>query len=313
MSQPIIIDTDPGVDDTMAILFALRSPELKVVGLTTVYGNSYVDVTTRNALRVLELAGCDDIPVARGAEGPLLRRYSDPPTFVHGHDGLGDAGVAAEPKRGVHRLNAAEFIVETVRARPGEITLVPIGPLTNIALALKLEPRLAQWVKQVVVMGGTFGAPGNVSPVAEANIWNDPEAAAIVLDAPWPVVMVGLDVTTAVVMDAEYLRELESAHNPCTDLIARIIPIYQNYHDEHYGMNGGMHTHDPSAIAYLLDPTLFQTIRARVRVATQGYAAGQIIVDRRGKWYDGPEVELCMGVDAPRFLKLYKERMTKNQ
>ncbi len=309
MSHPILIDTDPGIDDAMAILFALRAPELQVLGLTTVFGNHYVDVTTRNARRVLELVGHGDIPVARGAEGPLLRHYAGPPTFVHGDDGLGDAGVAADPERGAQSLTAAQFIVETVMARPGEVTLVPIGPLTNIALALKLEPRLAQTVKQVVLMGGTMLAPGNVSPVAEANIHNDPEAAAIVFGAPWHVVMVGLDVTYATIMDRAYMRELEAAHNVYTDLLARIVPLYQKYHDEHHALKGGMHTHDPSAIAYLLEPGLFTTVRHCVRVETQGYAAGQVIADRTGKHYDGPRIEICVGVDAPRLLKLYKERL----
>ena len=310
MTQPILIDTDPGIDDVMAILFALRSPELHVLGLTTVFGNHYVDVTTRNARRVLELVGHGAIPVARGAEGPLLRRYAGPPTFVHGHDGLGDAGVAADPERGAHSLPAAQFIVETVMAHPGEVTLVPIGPLTNIALALKLEPRLAQAVKQVVLMGGTLLAPGNVSPVAEANIHNDPEAAALVFSASWHVVMVGLDVTCATIMDRAYMLELEAAHNVYTDLLARIVPLYQKYHDEHHALQGGMHTHDPSAIAYLLEPGLFKTVTHRVRVETQGYAAGQVIADRTGKHYDGPKTEICVEVDAPRLLELYKERLT---
>ncbi|MGB8644576.1 MAG: nucleoside hydrolase [Anaerolineae bacterium] len=308
--KSIIIDTDPGVDDAMAILFALKSPELTVAGLTTVYGNHYIDVTTRNALRLLELAGRPDIPVARGATGPLLRPYRDPPTFVHGEDALGDAGLAGESRLRPVTVSAAEFIVETVMAHPGAITLVPIGPLTNIALAYKLEPRIAQAVQQVVLMGGTMVAPGNVSPVAEANVHNDPEAAAIVFGAPWPVVMVGLDVTTAIVMDAAYLRDLEAAHTPYTDLIARMIPVYQKYHDEHYGMKGGMHTHDPSAIAYVLDPTLFRTVHHRVRIPVAGYADGMIIADRLAQWYDGPATEICTGVDAPRLLQLYREQIT---
>jgi uridine nucleosidase len=194
-------------------------------------------------------------------------------------------------------------------ARPGQVTLVPIGPLTNIALALKLEARLANAVKGVVLMGGTLLAPGNVSPVAEANIYNDPEAAAIVFGAPWRVVMVGLDVTYVTVMDGAYVRELAAASNPYTDLIARIVPLYQKYHDEHHGLKGGMHTHDPSAIAYLLDPTLFTTVQHCVRVATEGYATGAVIADRLDKHYDGPQTEICVGVDAPRLLDLYKKRL----
>ncbi len=313
LARPIIIDTDPGVDDAMAILFALRSPEVQVLGLTTVFGNHYVGVTTRNARRLLELAGRGEIPVARGAEGPLFRRYSSPPTFVHGQDGLGDAGIAGEPQHGPLGIPAARFIVEQVLARPGEVTLVPIGPLTNIALALKLEPRLAEAVRQVVLMGGTMSAPGNVSPVAEANIYNDPEAAALVFAASWPLVMVGLDVTYETIMDAVYMRELAASGDPYAELLARIVPVYASYHAEHYGLGGGMHTHDPSAIAYVLDPTLFTTAKHRVRVETQGYAAGQTIVDRADKFYDGPERAICIGVDSPRLLALYKQRLTKGK
>jgi inosine-uridine nucleoside N-ribohydrolase len=307
----ILFDTDPGIDDTMALLFALCSPELDVIGLTCVFGNAFVDTTTRNALRVLELAGRDDIPVARGAAQPLARTYTDPPTFVHGHDGLGDAGLTSEPRRKPLDIPAAQFIVETVMARPSEITLVPVGPLTNIALALKLEPRIAQAVKQVVIMGGTMTAPGNTSPVSEANIYNDPEAASLVFGAGWPMVMVGLDVTTKVVMSAEYLRELASAGNRYTDIIARIVPLYQQFHDMRYQMKGDIHTHDPSAIAYCLAPTLFKTVRHRVRIETQGYASGQVIADRLNRFYDGPEIDLCVDVDAPRLLALYKQRLTR--
>ncbi len=310
MLQSIIIDTDPGIDDVMAILFALASPELDVVGLTSVFGNHYIDITTRNALHLLELAGCPDIPVARGAAGPLFGAFTNPPTFVHGHDALGDAGVAADPAIQTLSVSAAQFIVEKVMARPGEITLVPIGPLTNIALAYKLEPRIAGAVKQVVLMGGTLSAPGNVSPVAEANVYNDSQAAAIVFGAPWPVVMVGLDVTTASVMDVGYLESLQAAHTRYTDIITRILPIYVRYHEEHYHMQGGIHNHDPSAIAYLLDPTLFKTADYRVRVATEGYADGMVIADRLEKWYAGPMTEICIGVDAPRLLKLYRECIT---
>ncbi len=310
MSQPIIIDTDPGIDDVMAILFALKSPELDVLGVTTVYGNHYVDVTTRNALRLLELAGRPDIPVARGAAQPMFRVFDNPPTHVHGEDALGDAGLSTEPKIYPTNVSAADFIVQTAMEYPGDVTLVAIGPLTNLALAYKLEPLVAEAVKQVVLMGGTMVAPGNVSPVAEANVHNDPEAAAIVFGAPWPVVMIGLDVTAHTVMDATYLRALEAAHTPYTDIIARIIPAYQKYHDEHYGMKGGMHTHDPSAIAYVIDPTLFQTVHHRVRVAVEGYADGMVIADRQDKWYEGLTTEIAVGVDVERLLRLYRERIT---
>ncbi len=312
MARSIIIDTDPGIDDTMAILFALRSPEVRVIGLTTVFGNHYVGVTTRNARRVLEMVGHGDIPVARGAETPLLRPYKGPPVHVHGQDGLGDGGVSGEPAFPPIPLPAAQFIVEQVMTHPGEITLVAIGPLTNIALALKLEPRIADAAHEIIVMGGTVLAPGNVSPVAEANVRNDPEAAALVFSAPWHLVMVGLDVTTATVMDAEYLAELETANNLYTDLISHIAPHYLKYHEEHYGVSG-LHTHDPSAVAYAVDPTLFESINHPARIETQGYAAGEVIVDRLNKFYDGRPIEFCIQVDSPRLLALFRKNLLRPQ
>lgn len=311
MPESILIDTDPGIDDFMAILFALKSPELDVVALTTVFGNHFVEITTRNALRLLELAERDDIPVARGAYSPLVREYNSPPTVVHGEDGLGDAGLTEEPVSDPAHARAAQFIVEAVMSRPGEITLVPIGPLTNIAMALKLEPRLVKATRRVVLMGGTAFAPGNVSPVAEANIHNDPEAAALVLGAGWDVVMVGLDVTMQVVMGRAYVGELAASNSPYAKLITRIVPHYQAFHAAEYASDGSLHTHDPTAIAYLVRPDLFTTIRRRVRVGTSGYATGQIIVDRTGKFYDGVETTICAGVDAGGVLDLFRERITR--
>lgn len=312
MPESILIDTDPGIDDFMAILFALKSPELDVLALTTVFGNHYIEITTRNALVTLELAGRDDIPVARGAYAPLVRAYHGPPTSVHGHDGLGDAGFTTEPESEAAHTRAAQFIVEAVMSRPGKITLVPLGPLTNIAMALKLEPRLVQATKRVVLMGGVAFAPGNVSPVAEANIHNDPEAAAVVLGANWDVVMVGLDVTTRVVMPPRYIGELGESGSIYGKLVARVVPHYQAYHSQAYGNDGALYTHDPSAIAYLIRPELFTTVRHPVRVDTwSGYGMGQIIVDRSGKWYPGVETTICADVDAAGVLELFRERITR--
>lgn len=311
MPESILIDTDPGIDDAMAILFALKAPELDVLALTTVFGNHFVEITTRNALRLLELAGREDIPVARGAGSPLVRSFTSPPTFVHGEDGLGDAGLTGEPDSEAAHTRAAQFIVEAVMSRPGEITLVPIGPLTNIAMALKLEPRIVKAAKRVVLMGGTAFAPGNVSPVAEANIFNDPEAAAVVFGAGWDVVMVGLDVTTKIHMTRAYIDALGTTRAPYAELVARIAPHYQAFHLREYGNDGTLHTHDPAAIAYLIRPDLFQTVQHCVRVDRSSYGTGQIIVDRLGKWYDGVATTICTDVDEQGVLDLYRERITR--
>ena len=310
MPKKILIDTDPGVDDTMAILFALRSPELEVVGLTAVFGNTDVEICAQNALRLVELEGHGEIPVACGAARPIIRPPRSMGYHVHGRDGMG--GINPPPPQGkLVEMPAAQFIVETIRQNPGEITLVPVGPLTNIALAVRLEPRIIELVKEVVIMGGAAFVPGNATPAAEANICNDPHASAIVFSAGWPLTMVGLDVTTKVVMTAGYLAELGRAGNPATDLISRILPFYQNYFDSFYGAKGSIHTHDPSAIGYLIDPSLFQCEQMPVFVETEGQCAGQTVPDQHHQWIEGPLTNVCRGVDAERLLAMYKERMTK--
>ncbi|MBN1201859.1 MAG: nucleoside hydrolase, partial [Anaerolineae bacterium] len=237
MPHKIIIDTDPGVDDTMAIFFALRSPELDVIGLTTIFGNVHTDLATINALRLLEIADRIDIPVAKGADDPLTGPYEGPVPYVHGDDGQGNVHLPPPMTEPVPQT-AAEFIIEQVMSEPGAITLVPIGPLTNIALALRLEPRIAANVRQVVLMGGNALCPGNASPSAEANIRNDPEAADIVLGADWPVTMVGLDVTHQVNMTPDHLDRYTQADNPLAQHIARIVPLYREYFEAFVPIEG---------------------------------------------------------------------------
>ncbi len=309
MPKKILIDTDPGVDDAMAILFALRSPELEVLGLSAVFGNTDVDITAQNALRLVELEGHDHIPVAQGAARPLVNPIRDKGQHVHGVDGMGGTN-PPPPKGSLQPLTAAELIVETARKHPGELVLVPVGPLTNIALALRLEPRLAECVKEVVIMCGAAFVPGNASPVGEANIYNDPHAAAIVFNASWKLTMLGLDVTMKTVMTPAYLESLYQAGNPATTLISRILPFYQAYHDQIYGMGGAIHTHDPSAIAYLIDPSLYRAQEMPVYIETEGRCAGQTVPDPRNQWGDCPLINVCLDVDAPAVLELYRERLT---
>jgi len=311
MTQKIIIDTDPGIDDTMAITFALRSPELEVVGLTSVFGNADIETTTQNALRLVELEGHGHIPVARGSGVPLVLPPMELGTDVHGMDGMGNTN-PPPPAGKPLGIPAAQFIVETVMANPGEITLVPVGPLTNIALALLLEPRIAGLVRGVAIMGGAATVGGNISPTAEANIYHDPHAAETVFAAGWPLVMVGLDVTTKVIMEPGFLKEVCASDNPAARLIGRILPCYQSYFDMFYGTHGQIHTHDPSAVAYLVDPDLFETHDWPVYVGLDGRGMGQTIADPRRKWGAGrPAVKVCTGVNADGVLKLFKERLTR--
>lgn len=310
MPIKILIDTDPGVDDAMAILFALRSPELEVLGLSAVFGNTDVEYTAQNALRLVELEGHGHIPVALGAARPLVNPIRDKGQHVHGVDGMG--GINPPPPKGsLQPLSAAEFIIETARKHTGELVLVPVGPLTNIALALSLEPRLTEWVKEVVIMGGAAFVPGNASPVGEANIYNDPHAASIVFNAGWKLTMVGLDVTMKTVMTPAYLEQIYQAGNPATTLISRILPFYQAYHDQIYGLGGAIHTHDPSAIAYLVNPGLYHTQEIPVYVEIEGRCAGQTVPDPRNQWEGCPLINVCLEVEARAVLDLYRHRLTR--
>jgi inosine-uridine nucleoside N-ribohydrolase len=312
MPKKIVIDTDPGIDDAMAILFALASPEIDVVGLTTIFGNVHTPQATQNALRLLEFAGRSDIPVAHGTELPLYGDLDGVADFVHGINGLGDIP-HGEPAGTPDARNAAQFIVDTVMADPGQVTLVPIGPLTNIALALALEPRIVDNVAEVVVMGGAATVSGNVNPAAEANIYNDPHAADRVFTARWPLLtMVGLDVTEQVIMDEEYLRSLRGS---CMGAyLEEISRFYLDFYEHANGLRM-CHTHDPSAIAYVIDSTLFRARLGPMRVIGEGLARGQTLWDRRQHWWgphawtNRPAVNVCLEVEAERLLELYRQRI----
>jgi inosine-uridine nucleoside N-ribohydrolase len=311
-THAIILDTDPGIDDAMALFLALRSPEVTVVGLTTVFGNSTVEATTRNALNLLHVAGRTDIPVAQGAARPMVLSLGKTGEFVHGQDAMGDIGWTdvLDPDLKPVDQPAAQFIVEQVMSNPGQITLAAIGPLTNLALALQLEPRIAQTVRSVVIMGGSVSAPGNVSPTAEANIYNDPHAAELVFGAGWALTMVGLDVTTAVRMDEPRFAALRNSAGLLGRFVGQIAPCYQRFHHERYGyQDGAVDVHDPSAIAYLIDPTLFRGHEWRMVVPVDGPARGTTIADRRDHFLSTPKVNCLTEVDAPRVLNMLQTRL----
>jgi purine nucleosidase len=310
MPRKIIIDTDPGIDDTMLIMGALHSPELEILGLTTVFGNAEVDVCAQNGLRLVELEGHQHIPVTQGCAKALFIPTAEVGTYVHGLDGMGNTNPPA-PKSKLDPRHAAQFIVDTVRANPGEVTLVPVGPLSNLGLALQLEPALPSLVKEVVLMGGAAYAPGNISPVAEANIAHDPHAAALVYGAGWKITMLGLDVTTQTTMTPDYLAAMFKHDTPAVRLIQQILPCYQAFHHQFYGMNGAIHTHDPSCLAYLLAPELYKTQSLPMFVETTGLCAGQTIPDPHKQWGNLAEVNVCLEVNSQAVLDLLFERITR--
>ncbi|MEM9062157.1 MAG: nucleoside hydrolase [Pseudomonadota bacterium] len=292
--KKIIIDTDPGIDDAMAIQLAFAHPELEVVGLTSIFGNVHVPIATRNALALAEMAG-SDCPVAEGADVPLVQPQRPPGYYVHGDDGFGNSGVI-EPKGKKDPRSAARFIVDTVNAHPGEITLCPIGPLTNIALALRLDPSIASKVAGVTIMGGAVEAPGNVTEFAEANIWHDPHAAAEVFKAEWPMTLIGLDVTEIVRCTPGDFSALEAASPKIGGFLNRAVQFYFEWHrtKPHYahGAFEGCFMHDPSAVLAITKPEFFTYRETPISIATDGER-----VAKTAPAPYGPAVKVALQVD----------------
>ncbi len=262
----VIIDTDPGVDDALALLLAMRSPELKIEAITPVAGNVPLELTLPNALRMVEIAGRTDIPVAAGARAPLMRRLVTA-TYAHGENGLGGA-VFPEPTTKPVATPAADMIRQIVRKYPGEVTLITIGPLTNIATALNSDPELASMVRALVMMGGSLSG-GNITPAAEFNVYVDPEAARIVFQSGIPVTMVGLDVTRRTSLTDDHVRTLEAAQNPVSQAAAEIGRNAIN-HNRDRGFLVGPNMHDSLAVAGFLDPAILKLQDYYIDVETTG-------------------------------------------
>ncbi|NDL63711.1 nucleoside hydrolase [Acerihabitans arboris] len=298
----IIIDCDPGVDDAVAILLALASPrEIELAGITTVAGNVPLARTEYNARRICTLAGREDIPVYAGCARPMLES-SGVGSTVHGDDGLGGV-LLPEPGFALRPGHAVDFIIRAVLDAPGEITLCPIGPLTNIALAIVKEPAIAGKIKQIVFMGGAAFCPGNVTPVAEFNIYADPWAAHIVLSAGIRQAMFGLDVTLQATITAPYLDHLQSL-GPRLAKIAAMMRGYQA---------GDPCLHDPCVIAWLIDPTLFDGVPGHAMVCHQEDALRgntMVAIKARHLQKTPANITLMTGVDRPRLLALLTERLS---
>lgn len=310
----VIYDTDPGVDDAMALLLLVRHPLVELIGVTTMFGNADIATTTRNALFLKQMLGFL-APVARGAAAPLVGAPDDPPTFVHGNNGLGDIALPAITKQAGPRP-AHQLIIDLVRANPNEVTIIAVGRMTNLERAMREAPDIVPLVKQVVVMGGAFGRnghTGNVTPVAEANIWGDPDAADLVFGAAWPVSIAGLDVTQQTIMTEAYVQEL--AHTGSDGAFVRAISaFYQNFHRESAGLDG-FYVHDSSAVALALHPEFYTTETGAVRVVTEGIAIGQTIIKPDGRnyppgpWEGRPSQTAATGVDADAVLRFYRDTL----
>lgn len=308
----LIIDTDPGVDDAIALLMVFQLPEFEVIGLTTIFGNVSTEDATQNALHLCEVAGFPDIPVAEGSPEPLKRGPPFIADFVHGSDGLGNTS-PSPPKNKKIDKNACEFLVDKVSEYPGEVTILALGPLTNIALAVKKDRSFASKVKRIVILGGSFFASGNINPAAEANIYGDPEAADIVFTCGAEIVVVGLNVTTQVMLSDQDLCELRDSGGRYGRYIYNISQFYKDWHVKSDGVHG-IYLHDPTCFAALYKPQLFEFKRGAVRVETQGICTGHTLMDlglknwnSNNPWTGVKPVSVGWTVDAAAVINLVKE------
>ncbi len=319
--KKIILDTDPGSDDAMALMLALNSPELDVRAVTVVPGNVTAKQGLENALRMMSLANRCDIPIAAGAQHPLFQKLITA-EFWHGKNGL--ANIELPPSKcKVDSRWGPDLIIELVHAAPHEITLVPVGPLTNIALAVEKDPSIVPLVKEVILMGGSITG-GNSTAAAEANIYNDPEAAQIVFQAGWPLTMVGLDVGDKTLLSAKYLEQLNQIHGPVNDFIHQVAHYLIDLSAK-FGFSGTP-MYDPLAVGVAIDATLVKAPLMRVDVETRGdFTRGETVANRhnmvernvlRGDRYmvEGvdkvePNAKVCVEVDAERFLQLFVSRI----
>lgn len=310
MARKIIIDTDPGQDDAVAILLALASPELEVVGITAVAGNVPLHLTEKNARKVCELAGKPDTKVYAGAVRPLVRPLVTA-EYVHGKTGL-DGPDLPEPTMPLQAQHGVDFIIETILSNPdGTITLCPLGPLTNIALALIRAPEIAPKICEIVLMGGGFFEGGNVTPAAEFNIYVDPHAAEVVLKSGIPIVMMPLDVTHKALTSRVRVEQFRAMKTPVGDATAALLDFFERFDEQKYGTDGGP-LHDPCVIAYLLKPELFKGRTCNVSVETNSeLTMGMTVIDWWHVTGREPNATVMRDIDAEGFFQLLTERISR--
>jgi len=302
----MILDVDTGIDDALALLLALKSKDVELVGITTVFGNVDVERATLNTLQVVELAGrAGEVPVAKGTDRPLFRTWDGPVPHIHGSNGIGGYELPMPSQRPIEE-SAADFIIRQTHEQPGEITLVFVGRLTNLAIALAKDPTIAKKAKRLVLMGGALRVPGNVTPVSEANIWGDPEAAHRVFESGMPITMVGLDVTMEAVWHGEHIRQLKEQAGPGlakqVDFIENIVDFYFKAYEKQNGFYGSP-LHDPLAVAVAFDPSFCETEDWYVQIETKGeLSSGATIADFR-RPPEKTNASVCVAVHRERFLE----------
>ena len=300
-ATPVLLDCDPGHDDAIALLLALASPDLELRGVTTVAGNQTLEKTTANAIRVLEFAGRTDIPVAAGADRPLVREPFVA-AYVHGETGL-DGPDLPPPRSAPVDRHAADFLADRIREANGDVTLVPTGPLTNVALMLALHPDARP--ERIVLMGGAI-AEGNVTPAAEFNIWCDPEAAARVFASGIDVTMIGLDVTHKALFTSAHAGRLTGRVG---EMVTELLRFYDRFHREVYGFDGSP-IHDAVAVAHVMRPDLVQTAERNVEIEFESeLCRGRTVVDLWKRTNREPNAHVGVEIDAEGFLDLLVERI----
>ncbi|WP_066582996.1 nucleoside hydrolase [Cellulomonas timonensis] len=309
MAIPVIIDTDPGIDDALALMLAVASPELDLRAVTTVGGNTGLAHTTENALRLMHLLGRDDVPVAAGADVPLVRRDSAPDPNTHGEDGFGGVRLAPAP-RGVDARSAVQLMVDVIEGSAEQVTLIALGPLTNVAVLIAAFPDVAAKLERIVLMGGGARVIGNMTPAAEFNIWYDPDAAARVFAAGIPVTMVGLDVTHFALTAPEDWDGLRGG-GPVAQAVLGMVEFYTAYH---LAMSGNPSTaqHDSLAVAAVIQPSLVTTRSLYVDVECAGaLTRGMTVVDVDNVAKAAPNADVALEVDADAFNRLLVSRVVE--
>jgi purine nucleosidase len=293
----IIIDCDPGHDDAIAILLAGANPNVELVAITTVAGNAEVEKTTFNALKVCELAGIAHIPVAKGAGQPLIRESRTAPD-IHGDSGM-DGPALSNPSKLVEKEHAVDLIIRKLMASEGDITLVPVGPLTNIALAMRKEPAILPKINEIVIMGG--GTFGNTTPAAEFNIYVDAEAAKVVFESGVPITMMGLDLTHQAIVTDEIHQRIQGVDNRVSHFVHELLEFFAHTYKEVFGFAGAP-IHDACCVAYCIDPTAFGTKKLRVDIETKGeHTYGMTVVDLLGITGREPNVNVAFTLDQDKF------------
>ncbi|MEW6084425.1 MAG: nucleoside hydrolase [Chloroflexota bacterium] len=302
----IIIDTDPGVDDALAFLLALASPEIKLEALTTTQGNVTLETATRNALAVLELTNAAHIPVVAGSVLPLVQPLRAS-AYVHGESGIGNSKVP-EPKPKPLEGHAVDYLIQRVLAEPGELSIFPIGPLTNIAMAIRKESKFAKAVKELVIMGGAIHENGNVTPLAEFNIWVDPHAAHIVFHSGIPITLIPLDVTHQCLLKREHIDRLMKIRSPISRFIKDAVEVYFKFSYER-GF-AGCALHDPLTLATVIAPELLTLKEYFVDVDhSGGVAMGKTFADVFGVTKKPANMKVAMQVCGEEFIELFLQRI----